>query len=133
KKGLNISMRATKLFSCVIVLVLTAREMVDAQLGYSRNWFHLGPRNNPTDLTCLPDGSPCDRITDCCSNWCHPYYPVQRCEPSPCGCYQPPWTPEPIAEVCGRYGDYCDGDHHECCTGYCGPIRCWDSPCIECK
>ncbi|CAG7722847.1 unnamed protein product, partial [Allacma fusca] len=27
-------------------------------------------------------------------------------EPSPCGCPQPPWTPEPIAERCITYGGY---------------------------
>ncbi|CAG7820487.1 unnamed protein product [Allacma fusca] len=96
-------MKSSTLFSCITLLAIFALEIAESQLGYSRNWFGLAIRNNPIEPMCLPDDSPCERLTDCCSNWCHPYRPVQRCEPSPCGCPQPPWTPEPIAERCITY------------------------------
>ncbi|CAG7733741.1 unnamed protein product, partial [Allacma fusca] len=116
-------MRTSTLFTCILVLALLSLGVADPQFGYSRNWFALALRSIPFDhkgLPCLPDDSYCERLTDCCSNWCAPWIPIPRCQPSRCGCPQPPWTPEPIAEVCIPYGESCPTEvHHTCCTGYC--------------
>ncbi|CAG7729261.1 unnamed protein product, partial [Allacma fusca] len=106
-------MKTTTIFTCILVLALFALEIAESQFGYSRNWFGLAYRNVAVDhmpRQCLPDNSYCERLTDCCSNWCTPYLINPRCEPSPCGCPQPPWTPEPISDVCIPYGKTCTRD-----------------------
>ncbi|CAG7719225.1 unnamed protein product, partial [Allacma fusca] len=92
--------------SFMFVLIEISTNLVESQFsnGY-RNWFKFTPRNVPIDPLCLPDESPCLRMTDCCSSHCtFDLEPDRvRCTPSPCGCPQPPWSPDPIDENCWPY------------------------------
>ncbi|CAG7734558.1 unnamed protein product [Allacma fusca] len=122
----------------IFMLMEISTNLVVSQFsnGY-RNWF-FAPRNVPLYPLCLPDGSHCLRMTDCCSSHCN--FDLEqdriRCTPSPCGCPQPPWSPEPIDENCLPYARMCYFDH-ECCSGYClrsggyhgGGRRCFWPPC----
>ncbi|CAG7720357.1 unnamed protein product [Allacma fusca] len=128
-------MRTAALFVCFLALASTVLKVVNAQFGYGyRNWLGLALPINPMSGECLPDGSDCTRTPDCCSGHCKWGYPTNTCIPSPCGCPQPPWTDEPIYEICKDYMRLCYGDHRLCCTGYCHMgHQCETAPCRPCE
>ncbi|CAG7673146.1 unnamed protein product [Allacma fusca] len=106
--------------SVILVLTWLAIHSVESQFGQEyRSWFGLALRSNPFIPTCQPDGEPCVRMTDCCSNHCRGRVPGPNiCKPSFCGCPQPPYSDVPIIEKCKDFSSYCT-QHHHCCSGYC--------------
>ncbi|CAG7817438.1 unnamed protein product, partial [Allacma fusca] len=106
-------MRTATLFCCVLALASTVQKMVYAQFGDGyRTWLGLALPINPMSGECLPDGSICTRVTDCCSGNCSWGHPTSICRPNPCGCPQPPWTDEPIYETCKLFMQRCYNQDH---------------------
>ncbi|CAG7647896.1 unnamed protein product, partial [Allacma fusca] len=89
----------------ILVLATLAINSVKSQFGLDyRNYFGLAIRSQrfrQLSEQCLPDGSLCKYMTDCCSLHCnHVVTTPNECAPSFCGCPQPPWSTEPPYDNC---------------------------------